>query len=226
MKLLTVGDAKTSKGESLNVLTGILYLNPAVANKLCPFASNECRELCLVNSGRAEIFPAVMDARTRKTEQFLTDRKAFIDQLTKDIKALERSAKRKGMKAAVRLNGTSDILWERLIDFSAFPDVQFYDYTKIPLNHRKLSSNYHLTFSFSGTNAKACSEALAAGFNVAVVFPKDIPTEYNGRKVIDGTKHDVRFLDGMQGLYIGLCAKGRRAKKAAKAGSKFFAKAA
>ena len=225
MKLLTVGDAKTSKGESLGILTGILYLNPAVSEKLCPYATEQCKALCLVNSGRAEIFPAVMTVRTRKTKSFLEDKQAFVAQLRKDIKALIRRAKRLGLRPAVRLNGTSDILWERLIDFSEFPTVQFYDYTKIPLQFRSRSKNYHLTFSFSGDNHDACEQALAQGINVAVVFAKDIPAKYNGRKVINGTTHDVRFLDRKKGVIIGLCAKGSRAKKAAKQGNAFIVKA-
>jgi hypothetical protein len=226
MKLLTIGDAKTSKGESLGILTGILYLNPATTEKICPYATEYCKALCLVNSGRAEIFPAVMNARTRKTLAFLSDKQAFIAQLHKDIQALRKRAVKRGMRAAVRLNGTSDILWERLIDFSAYPDVQFYDYTKVPLGFRKRSKNYHLTFSFSGNNFEACEQALAQGVNVAMVFEKHIPKTYHGRKVIDGTQHDVRFLDKGKGLIIGLCAKGRRAKAAAKAGTPFIIKAA
>lgn len=223
-KLLTIGNAKTVKGEELGILTGILYLNPAVTDKLCPFASSHCRELCLVQAGRAEFIPAIMVARTRKTNEFLNNRAAFIDTLKSDIRKLERKAQRKGMKAAVRLNGTSDILWERFIDFAEFPNVQFYDYTKIPLRHRRRAANYHLTFSFSGTNAIECSNALAQGVNVAMVFAKSIPSEYQGHKVIDGTTHDVRFMDNRHGVIVGLCAKGRKAKLAAKNGSPFIVK--
>ena len=221
MKLLTVDNAKTSKGEELGILTGILYLNPAVTDKLCPYASSECRALCLVQAGRAEFIPAVTIARTRKTNEFLANRQAFIETLRKDFKALIKRAKRQGLKAAVRLNGTSDILWERLIDFSEFPEIQFYDYTKIPLKFRKLASNYHLTFSFSGANWNECEAAMAQGTNVAVVFAgKTMPSEYKGKQVIDGTTHDVRFLDSISGQIVGLCVKGRQAKKAQ--GNKFF----
>ena len=222
---MTVGDAKTSKGESLGILTGILYLNPAVADKLCPYATEHCKALCLVNSGKAEILPAIMDARTRKTKLFFENKQAFVEQLDKDIRALAKKAAKRGMKAAVRLNGTSDILWERLIDFSRYPTVQFYDYTKIPLSFRN-RKNYHLTFSFSGNNLEACEQALAQGVNVAVVFEKAIPATYNGRRVIDGTNHDARFLDKRKGVIIGLCAKGSRARKAAKIGNPFIVKAA
>lgn len=227
MKLLTIGDAKTSKGESLGILTGILYLNPAVkVNTLCPYASDGCKALCLVSSGRAEIFPSVMIARSRKTNEFLTNRQAFIDQLRKDIAALVRRAKRKGMKPAIRLNGTSDILWERLTTLmEEFSDVQFYDYTKVPLQFRRRPANYHLTFSFSGHNWQACEDALEQGVNVAIVFDGAMPTSFRGYEVIDGTLHDVRFLDSIKGGIVGLCPKGSKARKAAKLGSAFIVKA-
>ena len=48
----------------------------------------------------------------------------------------------------VRLNGTSDIQWEhQLVDgrnvFEIFPDVLFYDYTKIPTRKVSHINNYH-----------------------------------------------------------------------------------
>ena len=225
MKLLTTANAKTIHGESLGILTGILYLSPETSAKLCPYASEECKALCLVNSGRAEIFPMVNKARARKTLEFLSDRSAFVETLRKDIQALERKAQRENMRAAVRLNGTSDILWEKLTPLmEEFPAVQFYDYTKVPLKYRATRNNYHLTFSFSGHNWMECESALAHGTNVAMVFDK-LPKAHRGYRVIDGTIHDVRFLDGAQGVIVGLCAKGKRARTAAKAGSAFIVKA-
>jgi hypothetical protein len=221
MKLLTVGNAKTKRGESLGVLTGILHLNPATTNKLCPYASTECKALCLVNSGRSEILPMINEARTRKTLSFLENKQAFVNQLKKDFRALIKRAKKLGLKPAVRLNGTSDILWERFIDFAEFPEIQFYDYTKIPVRFRKLAPNYHLTFSFSGRNWEECEKALNAGFNVAIVFDA-LPTRYKQYPVLDGTDHDVRFLDAHQGAIVGLIPKGKRAKTAAKEGSAFI----
>jgi len=50
-----------------------------------------------------------------------------------------------------------------------------------------------------------------AGYNVAIVFDtpknKPLPTEYMGRKVIDGRTHDLRFIDP-QGVWVGLSALG------------------
>jgi len=47
--------------------------------------------------------------------------------------------------------------------------------------------------------------------NVAYVFKNSIPKKYNGLKVIDGDKHDLRFLDP-KGVIVGLVAKGRGRK--------------
>ena len=92
-----------------------------------------------------------------------------------------------------RANGYSDWPWERepvVIDdvkhpnvMRAFPDVQFYDYTKWPLRlrgelpGRLLPENYHLTFSLDERNEGAAFDALERGINVAVVFDtaKDDP---------------------------------------------------
>ena len=226
MKLLTVGNAKTSRGESLGILTGILHLNPHADERLCPYASTECKLNCLVKSGRAEFMPAITVARTKKTREFYENRQAFVEQLRKDIKALAKRAAKLGMVPAVRLNGTSDILWEKLTSLMVdFPEVQFYDYTKVPLRYRGKLANYHLTFSYSGDNWDDCLEAISRGINIAVVFAGNMPSEWRGLEVIDGTVHDVRFIDSIKGGVVGLCPKGRTAKLAAKSNSKFIVKA-
>ena len=86
-----------------------------------------------------------------------------------------------------------------------FPTMQFYDYTKLP-NRRNLPSNYHLTFSRSESN----EHLIPQGMNVAVVFDT-LPETFMGRKVIDGTDTDLRFLDP-QGVVVGLVAKGKAKK--------------
>jgi hypothetical protein len=123
-------------------------------------------------------------------------------------------------KFAVRLNGTSDKPWESLRIFKKvndvitvvkndksninifelFPNIQFYDYTKIDRRMIKNTySNYHLTFSRSETNDKVSLNMLNKGFNVAYVFgvkkEQDLPKTYKGFKVINGDLSDLRFLD-------------------------------
>jgi len=144
-------------------------------------------------------------------------------QIVKDIEALQRKAARLGLIPVVRLNGTSDIRWETVkfdytlahdktrtvTIFELFPDVQFYDYTKLS-NRKGIPANYDLTFSFSGRESYRIHnlKAFAQKMRVAVVFhSKDLPTEFFGKTVLNGDESDLRFLDPKDAI-IGLYAKG------------------
>lgn len=220
MALLTIANAKTVKGEDLGYLTGILYMAPSTFVKglnVCKFASEGCKKACLFSAGRGVMRP-VIQARVRRSELFRDDQLAFFEQLNHEIRQLRDKAKRKGMKLAIRLNGTSDISWENIIVpmfkdkniFQLYPEIQFYDYTKnfTRVKNNKLN-NYHLTLSRSETN-EAKVLPLVSKSNVAIVF-KDVPSTYKGFKVINGDSHDLRFLDE-KGVIVGLTAKGKAKK--------------
>jgi hypothetical protein len=68
-------------------------------------------------------------------------------------------------------------------------------------------------YSHSGVNNSECSRALRKGVNVAYVFKDKLPKKFNGRKVIDGDKHDLRFKERPCGVIIGLRAKGLAKKQ-------------
>jgi hypothetical protein len=212
-KLLGTQNAKTIKGQKKGYATYITYLAPHTQNSkginLCPKASDGCAKACLFTAGRGK-FNNVEQARIRKTEFYLNDRIGFIDMLTKEIgKVIAKETKAGQYTPVFRLNGTSDIRWEKqkgsngksIID--TYPDVQFYDYTK--LDNRfdgSMPDNYHLTFSRSEDNDEACQRLLAEGYNVTYVFD-EVPAEWNGYKVISGDETDLRFLDE-QGVIVGL----------------------
>lgn len=212
MKLLTTQNAKTIKGESLGYLTGILYLAPhRIADgktNLCPASTPGCRAACLYSAGRGA-FKSIQAARIKKTQWFLSDQAGFIDQLIIDIKALIRKAKREGLKPAVRLNGTSDIDWQVIAPqlFTMFPDVQFYDYTKVKGRVSQFT-NYDLTLSAS--EHWTTFDIINKSQNVAVVF-EHLPDHVDGVQVINGLDHDLRFLD-QRGVIVGLTPKGRARK--------------
>lgn len=209
MNLLTTNNYKTLKGERMGILTGILHLAPYTLSgyQVCPQATQGCASSCLNTAGRGA-FSTVQQARIRRTEMFFKEREKFMQLLRKDIESLRRKATRLGMQCAVRLNGTSDIDWRRFGIFEAYPDVQFYDYTKV---YRRMvearPSNYHLTFSRSECNDREALDVLSQNGNVAVVF-KEIPDFWNGYKVVFGDESDVRFGDE-QGVVVGLLAKGK-----------------
>ena len=212
MKLLSVGsDAKTPKGEKLGYLTAIMYLAPfnLSGTNICPMAElAKCHAPCLNTAGRG-VMSNVQKSRLAKTRFYLDDRPAFMAQLRKEIKAFEKKCKKDGFKPAVRLNGTSDIRWETTGIMDEFPDIQFYDYTKIP-NRKNLPANYSLTWSYSGANERYV-EMRPDSYNWAVVFRDGLPSTFKGRKVIDGDETDLRFLDP-KGVVVGLKAKGKARK--------------
>ena len=216
--LLTTQNAKTVKGEPLGYLTGILYLAPARESglgNLCPMASKGCAASCLFTAGRGR-FQQVYQSRMDKTRFWFEDRKAFMASLVHDIARVRERAERLGLKPCFRLNGTSDIMWEKQkilgvgSIFEWFPDLQFYDYTKIWTRFDKpLPANYHLSFSRSESNQKHVEYILEhhPKTNVIVAF-KDAPKKWMGRRVVSADKHDLRFLDP-PGVVCSLTPKGK-----------------
>ena len=209
---------KVAKNEKVGVLASVLHLAPANLSgyEVCPGRSPGCTAACLHYAGNPQYMNNKTKARVRKTKQFFEDREAFMKQLVTEIAALERKAKRENMEPAVRLNGTSDIVWERkkyqgLSLMEHFPNVKFYDYTKLPRDPRGLPSNYHLTVSLSESNQDKIQKAIEWGYNIAVVFEDKLPDTYLGLPVINGDEHDYRPVDP-QGCIVGLVVKGPKGK--------------
>jgi hypothetical protein len=217
--MFTESNPKLEKGLDLGYLSFGLHFAPGTISgkQVCASASAGCLKACLYTSGHGK-FTRTQEARIRKTQRFFNDRTAFLADMVKEVEAAIRRADRLGLKPAFRLNLTSDIRWETVpvmvggAEFpnimSAFPSVQFYDYSK-HTNRVNLPPNYHLTFSRSESNDDKVEQMFVAGYNVAIVFDtpknKPLPTEYMGRPVIDGRTHDLRFLDP-KGVWVGLSA--------------------
>ena len=218
-------NAKTVKGEKYGIKTAILYLVPASGSGVnhCPMAAiAACDKACLYTAGRGAM-NSVMLSRLRKTLFFNQYRAQFMAQLAAELSRLEQKAKRESFKLVVRLNGTSDIRWESIPVNRArnimelFPDIQFYDYTKIP-NRRDIPENYDLTFSYSGVPAYApyVRQAIASGARIAVVFRNRAIVDamlangesFMGLPVVDGDDSDIRHLDP-RGAIVALYAKGK-----------------
>jgi hypothetical protein len=231
--LLTTGNPKTAKGEGAGYLTAIMHLAPASLSgrNVCPHATQGCITACLNTAGRGGIgldsqgLNMIQAARIRRTRFWQADRPAFMAALVAEVARHEKRAQKHGLAPAVRLNGTSDLPWERFPVvyggrtyphiMAAFPGIVFYDYTKWPPRLRPLVAgipNYSLTFSLAESNDAKALEALHAGVNVAAVFDTrksgDLPTTFMGAPVIDGDATDLRFTDPT-GVIVGLRAKGR-----------------
>ncbi len=176
----------------------------------------------------------IQSARIARTKYFFDNRVEFMSTLAKEIRAAIKLAKKNDLIPVFRLNGTSDLRWETIAVTQEigkgknktyvsaqnimlmFPNVQFYDYTKIA-NRRDLPANYHLTFSLAEDNQASAIIAFRNGMNIAAVFRSPIlPASYkivNGIDnqhipVINGDESDLRFLDP-KGVIVGLKAKGK-----------------
>lgn len=183
---------------------------------LCTHASDGCRLNCLLVSGQREMFAnTAMEVNKRlksgreklgggsnisilRTYLYEYGRKEFDAMLYRAIEKEQEYAKEQDLALACRLNATSDIPWERTGVIEHFPEVVFYDYTKIPnrvlsylsskapMNFGKVGvahkipsfvstnppfpSNYYLNFSYSEINMAWCLIMLGLGANVVVPF--------------------------------------------------------
>jgi hypothetical protein len=213
-------NAKTAKNE---LETYIMYMAPATmvdGVNMCPFASPECRALCLNTAGRG-VFSNVQLSRIKKTEFFRDQREQFYIQLGNELLKIHDSAMKQDKTIAIRLNGTSDVdhlgllLRYTGINFldEFYSNLIFYDYTK-NINHVKKYKNtrYHLTFSRSECNDQQVEQAINLGANIAVVFRNELPATYKGLPVINGDLSDLRVNDP-KNCIVGLVAKGKAKKQ-------------
>ncbi len=229
MKLLSTANPKVLKGQSQGYNTFILHLSPANVSgyETCPKRTDGCTAACLNTAGHGGMFKkgettnVVQEARKRRTRMFFENRAVFFEHLMREIENAIKLSAKQGMTPVFRLNGTSDLSWEKyeVADgkniFQMFPQVQFYDYTKILGRKVAHIPNYHLTFSAADGNDADVLKAIAQGMNVATVFgikkTEPMPETYNGRVVFNGDESDLRFLDP-KGVVVGLYAKGRAKK--------------
>lgn len=232
-RLLSVDSAKAAKATGYGYLNGIHYMAPhstAGVGNLCQSASVGCMLHCLGKySGQASMVAdlengtnRVRESRIAKARLFMAERETYLLQLERQIARLVAKAAKEGLKPCVRLNGSTDIAFERMrygadrkTLLERFPDVQFVDYTKISSRLGKGPANLSLTFSRSEINEAECLAALAAGHNVAVIFGHGLPATWHGYDVISGDLHDLRHLDpkAARGYVIGLTPKGAKAKR-------------
>lgn len=191
---------------------------------LCKNATNGCVTACIYHNGLFQNSHfsknRIKQARLKRTMKFLLQKELFFEKLIKEIKSLQRKAKKNNLKLAIQLNKTSDILWEKESftykekDYKnimeLFEEVNFFDYTKYDIlkNRKKLPKNYELTYSRAGKNKGKLVETwedikalLEKNISVAIVCSKEIKEtlledkNHESFYVINGDENENRSLD-------------------------------
>lgn len=230
-RIFSTDNPKAAKATQYGWLNAIHYMAPAdlaSVGNLCPKATNGCRALCLgwfsgqAGMAKGNALNSVRRSRIEKARRFMTDRAAYLADIVRATELVERKAARLGLRLCVRLNGSTDIAWERIrvvrggVEYpnmmAAFPHVQFTDYTKLASRFaRPLPANYSLTYSRAEGRDQEARDVLARGHNVAIVF-RERPRQWGGAETIDGDAHDLRHLDP-RGVVVALTPKGHKAKR-------------
>ncbi len=187
---------------------------PFGGRNMCPMAGH-CQFHCLKKSGMNQMTTHEV-ARIRKTLLWLQDPDEFLRRAEKEIASLVRKAEREALIPCFRSNLLSDDteLARRVAEL--FPELVQYDYTKLRKPWKKVTPTYHLTYSLDvgEDREEHALECFEHGINVAVVLdigkdspmPKTFTLLGDTRRMIDGDKHDLRFLDPV-GVFVGLRGK-------------------
>lgn len=213
IKLLTTKQYKLDKGESLNVATFGIQLAPATEAgngiNMCASAG-DCVRGCIKVTGM-NAFPTHRSARVKRTILYKKFPQAFHDQLQAEIESWKRSTTNAGFTLAARPNTLSDqpLLAKAVAERN--PDIQVYDYTKLPKPATRRLPNYHLTYSYSERTTSAdIAHCIEHRVNIAVILNikrgQSLPAfvELHGRTfpVIDGDLTDLRFMDPSDQTYV------------------------
>lgn len=121
-------------------------------------------------------------------------RSLFVEKLFRELSNFDKLCARNGVLPAVRLNVSTDIVWERLLPelFTEFPTLNLYDYTKALPKHRPtLPRNYTLCHSFNERTTSAdVRDIVDSGRNVVIAFDSAYAPQ---RKLWGALPASVRF---------------------------------
>ena len=204
-KVAKTGNKKNALGD---VRMASLSMHPD--HIICPGSKAAgCMDGCFKCAGLAAVYESINLARQARTDYWHANQTGFLDQLRRELGNFQKLCDKQNVQGVVRLNVLSDISWEKHGIPQHFPDLFFYDYTKLAKRLGKTPSNYKLIFSYSDRPQyqKQVAAALPTGVPIAVVFKNGMPSEYLDRPVVDGDQSDI--LNVLAGrVVIGLKAKG------------------
>lgn len=123
--IFSTDSAKAAKAGGFGYLNAIHYMAPAFTGgygNLCSHASLECIALCLgLFSGQAAMVADlengtnnVRESRKNKARLFMHNRAAYMNEIARQIVRIVLKAQREGLTPCIRLNGSTDLAFERI----------------------------------------------------------------------------------------------------------------
>ena len=165
---------------------------------LCPFSTPQCRKHCLGHTSGRMVMDNSRAAQQSRTEFMYDHPLLYQVKLYDECRRHAIRIHKNGKLMVLRLNGTSDIPWEKsphLLDALRQAGVdEFQDYTKWDKQRRGTPDDYYIAQSVTEDDDPRDVPALA----VAIVPRVDkLPDTWFGRPVIDGDlEHgDLRLMD-------------------------------
>jgi hypothetical protein len=198
---------------------------------LCTWSTEACREACNGFFSGMNVTRTTRAALVGRAKLFHDHRAEFAEKLFRELSNFAKLCARSGVIPAVRLNVSTDIVWERILPeiFAEFPAIEFYDYTAALPRHRPTTPrNYALSHSWKETTtADDVASIVEAGRNLVVPFdsawipqrglygalPESLTIEGGARgpialRCVNGDRHDIRLpaVDG-RGVVVALHGK-------------------
>jgi hypothetical protein len=166
----------------------------------------------VADAAKVESKNNVRRSRDRKAQQYMRQREAYMRAIYQQAAKVIHKASEKGFLAALRFNGSTDLVGEAVKLAVRFHEVKVNEYTKsfkfaLANARGEHPSNLRVCFSRTEENEEDAVEILQNGGLVSVVFAKTLPETWRGFPVVDGDKHDLLHL-WPRGVVIGLKAKG------------------
>jgi hypothetical protein len=214
--------------------------------EMCPWRTDGCTKACNGFWSGMNVTISTRLALIGRALLWHHFRPLFESKLRTELFNFRKLCQKSGLIPAVRLNVSTDVVWERLLAaiFSDFPEIRFLDYTKaLPVHRPKLPANYSLCHSFNEKTTTADVEAIVStGRNIVIAFdsayapsrglwgalPESVRfIDDNGRDftlpVVNGDRHDLRLpeMDG-RGVVVGLHGKSGRSRVEASIESGFM----
>lgn len=164
---------------------------------MCTSSTPGCRASCLRRSGQLGLPAGDLAVRIRTRFMYFHPFEFFVCWFA-ELETHSRRARAMGKSLVVRGNGTTDVRLEDLFPTEYFDLYRHSEYTKHWDRDVLPHPNHYIVKSAKERKPLPVGENVVVAVHVRRGDP--LPRRFEGRRVVDGDVHDLRFLDP-QGEY-------------------------